>query len=206
MALPALLSAEAAPAETIAPRSWQIGMTAGFNSTVSGDALVKKNSGAEIGLQTTLPYTLWKEDANLVTLRGQFTSFSNGIDATAANGDAIKLVNASHSQVRLDCRQIFIYWGIHWSAGLGVQIPVTSNILTPRGEYTFAEARGNYPDSTAELSKIDKSFAGYVRLGIDQKLLADALLLGVALEIGVIESPKTQQRAVLNFYAGARLW
>ena len=206
LAWPALISAEAAPAETIPARTWQIGVTAGFNSIASGDELVKKNSGAEIGLQTTLPYTLWKEDANLITLRGQFTSFSNGIDATAANGDAIKLVNASHSQARLDFRQIFIHWGIHWSAGLGVQIPITSNILTPRGEFSFADARSYYPDSTAELAKIDKSFAGYVRLGIDQKLLADALLLGVALEIGLVESPKTQQRAVLNFYAGARIW
>lgn len=206
LAYPAIITAEAVPAETIPTRTWQIGVTAGFNSIASGDELVKKNSGAEIGLQTTLPYTLWKEDANLFTLRGQFTSFSNGIDATAANGDAVKLVNASHSQARLDFRQIFIHWGIHWSAGLGVQIPITTNILTPRGEFRFADARSYYPDSTAELAKIDKSFAGYVRLGIDQKFLADALLLGVALEIGLVESPKTQQRAVLNFYAGARIW
>lgn len=187
-------------------RGLHFAVTAGFNMIASRDNLIKKNEGAEIGLITTLPLTLWKEDANLVTVRGQFTNFSNGVDATAENGDAIKLSNASHSQVRVDFRQIFVYWGIHWSAGLGVQIPVTTNILTPRGEYNFTDAKGYYPDAEGQLSKIDKSYAGYLRLGVDQKLLSDTLLLGLALEINLIESPKTQQRFVVNFYAGARVW
>lgn len=188
------------------PREWQFAITAGFNSVLSGDTLIKKNEGAEIGLFSTLPVSLWKEDANLVSIRGQFTNFTNGVDALGVNGDTVKLTNASHSQLRLDARQIYAYWGIHWSVGLGVQIPLTTNILTPRGEFTFNEARGYYPDSEERLAKIDRSFAGYVRLGIDQKILADALLLGGALEINVFESPKTGQRFILNFYAGARIW
>lgn len=187
-------------------RALQIGVTAGFNSLVSGDALVKKNQGAELGIVANLPLSLWKEDANLVTLRGQFTNFSTGIDTPGANGDTVKLVNASHSQLRADFRQVFTYWSVGWSIGLGVQIPLTTNILTPRGEFNFSDAKNYYPGADTELTKIDRSFMGYLRLGIDQKFFSDALLVGGGLEIGFAETPKTSQRLALNFYAGARVW
>lgn len=187
-------------------RILQIGVTAGLNSLVSGDALVKKNQGAELGIVATLPFSFWKEDANLVTLRGQFTNFSTGIDTVGTNGDTVKLVNASHSQLRADFRQIFTYWSISWSVGLGLQIPLTTNILTPRGEFSFADAKNYYPGAEAELAKIDRSFMGYLRLGIDQKFFSDALLVGGGFEIGFGETPKTSQCLALNFYAGARVW
>lgn len=187
-------------------RPLQIGVTAGFNSLVSGDALVKKNQGAELGIVTSLPVSLWREEANLITVRGQFTNFSTGIDTAGANGDTVKLVNASHSQLRADCRQVFTYWSVGWSVGLGIQIPLTTNILTPRGEFNFSDAKNYYPGADAELAKIDRSFMGYLRLGIDQKLFSDALLVGGGLEIGFAETPKTSQRFALNFYAGARVW
>jgi hypothetical protein len=202
-----MVPVRAQAAETAAvARTLQIDITGGFNSILSNDELVKKNQGAEIGLLATLPFALWKEDANLVAVRGQFTSFSNSIAAVGDNGNDVKLANASHAQIRFDFRQIFIYWGVHWSAGLGFQVPITTNILTPRGELSFADAKNYYSDGEAQIAKIDRSFAGYLRLGIDQKLLSDVLILGAAFEIALAESPKTNQRFILNFYAGARIW
>lgn len=198
----------AQPTVIAQPRSWEIGVTAGLNSVVSNNALLKKNEGAEIGLQVTLPWHLWKEERNLLSLRGQLTNYSNGIELPTANalGQQTKLVNASHSQVRLDWRQVFLLWDIDWTFGFGVQIPVTSSVLTPRGEYSFAEAKNYYPDAVADLGRIDRSTGVFLRFGIDQKFFDDALLLGAGFEVMVIESPRTEQRFALNLYAGAKVW
>lgn len=189
-------------------RELEFAVTAGFGSVLASNDLLKNNKGAEIGLIATLPLTLWKEDANLVTLRGQYTDYANGIETPSPLDPAtnVKLTNAGHSQLRMDFRQIFTYWDIQWSVGLGMQLPVTSSILTPRGEFTFADAKSNYPAASDSIAKIDRSFAGYLRLGIDQKILSNALIIGIALELTFAESPKTEQRALLNIYAGARIW
>lgn len=189
-------------------REFQVAVAAGFNNILSSDNFLKPNSGAEIGLLLTLPLQIWREDASIVAVRGQFTSFSNGIDslATDGTGNTLKLVNASHAQLRTDFRQIFRHWGVDWSIGLGVQIPITSRILTPRGELNFSDARTYYADSASSLDKIASTYAGYLRLGIDQKLLGDALCVGVAFEINFVESPQSLQRTAINLYAGARIW
>lgn len=200
-----------APAENataLKKRELEFAVTAGFGSVMTNNELLKNNKGAEIGLITTLPVTLWKEDANLVTLRGQFTHYANGIETPSPVDPAtnVKLTNAGHSQLRLDFRQVFIYWDIQWSVGLGLQIPVTSRILTPRGEFTFAETKGYYPAAADSIAKFDRSFAGYLRLGIDQKIFSNTLILGAAIELTFAEAPRTDQRAFLNLYAGARIW
>lgn len=188
------------------PRQWQIGVTAGLNSIGSEDPVLKNNRGAEFGIIATLPYTLWKEDASIVVLRGQFTGFPQGIQSQDDSGNEVLLINASHAQARFDFRQVFVYWGIHWSVGLGLQIPITSRILTPRGEFNFRHASAFYKSADSALKKIDSATAGYIRLGVDQKFLDDTLLLGLGLEISFAESPKTEQKTVINFYAGARVW
>lgn len=189
-------------------RELEFAVTAGLGGVMSNNELLKNNKGAEIGLITTLPVTLWKEDANLVTLRGQYTSYANGIETPSPLDPTtnVKLTNAGHSQLRMDFRQVFTYWDIQWSVGLGMQIPITSNILTPRGEFTFADAKSNYATAADSISKFDRSFAGYLRLGIDQKILSNTLIIGVALELTFAEAPKTDQRAFFNLYAGARIW
>lgn len=188
--------------------AWQVDIIVGISRIAGSKALVKNNEGAEIGIVTRLPWRLWVEERNLIAVRAQLTGYSSGIELPTANaaGEPNKLVNASHSQVRIDWRQIFPLWGIHWSAGLGVQIPVVSGILTPRGEYSFSEAKSLYPEAAADLGRIDRSTGIFVRLGVDQKLLDDALVLGAALEIMTIEVPRTEQRFALSLYAGARIW
>jgi hypothetical protein len=194
-----------APAEI---RRLQFALTAGLNALATNNALLKKNEGAEIGVITTLPVKIWRENANLVTLRGQFTNYSNGIELNSTNaaGEKNKLVNAGHSQLRMDFRQVFTLWNVSWSAGLGFQIPLSTRVMSPRGEFSFADARGYYPEAGAGLSSMDRSYAFYLRLGIDQKLFDDNLLLGLGFEINLAEAPRTDQRAFLNLYAGARLW
>ncbi|MBL8035653.1 MAG: hypothetical protein JNJ69_18260 [Leptospiraceae bacterium] len=195
-------------AEEIPERRWQIAVAAGLNSIVTNNTLLKNNEGAEVGLLTSLPYQLWKEDAAFISVRGQLTNYSNGITLSSTNaiGNPDKLVNAAHSQLRIDYRHIYIYWGIHWSIGLGVQLPVTSRILTPRGEFSFAETKNWYPEAQADIARIDRSTGVYLRLGIDQKLLDEALIAGIAFELMAIEAPRTDQRFALNAYIGARLW
>lgn len=206
----ALLSsaAYAQPAtETLLP--WQLAITTGFTSVAADkDSLLADNRGAELGLVATVPWRFLNEKANLIALRAQTIAFPNAIETAspAVAGETVKLTNASHSQLRLDARQIYEYWGIHWAVGLGVMVPVTSSITTPRGEYTFAEAGAIYTAAQGDLRKIDRSYAVYLRLGIDQKLLDDALLLGVGLDIQALEFPRTEQRVALNFYAGVRVW
>ncbi len=203
------LVADELPQSSVADHSaWQIDITAGINRIASGNALVKKNEGAEIGIIAKLPWRFWLEERNLIAVRGQLTNYSNGIalPTTNAVGQQNKLVNAAHSQLRIDWRQVFPLWGIHWSAGLGVQIPIVSGILTPRGEYSFNEAKSFYPEAAADIGRIDRSAGIFLRLGVDQKLLDDALVLGAALEVMTIESPRTEQRFVLSLYAGARIW
>ena len=197
-----------APSAAPVPHGWQVDVTAGMTRISSSNALLKKNEGAEIGIITKLPWRLWFEERNLVAIRGQVTNYSNGIDLPTTNavGQQNRLVNAAHSQVRIDWRQVFPLWGIDWSAGLGVQIPVVSSIMTPRGEYSFSEARALYPEVAAEIGRIDRSTGVFLRLGIDQKLLDDALVLGAAVEIMTIESPRTEQRFALSAYVGARIW
>ena len=192
-----------------APLPWQFAITTGFNSVAAGkDSLLSDNRGAELGLVARVPWRFLEERENLITLRAQTIAFSNAIETAspAVAGETVKLTNATHSQLRLDARQIYEYWGIHWSAGLGVMLPVTSSITTPRGEYTFAEAGERYSAAQGDLRKIDKSYAVYLRLGIDQRLLDDALLLGFGLDIQALEFPRTEQRVALNFYAGVRVW
>jgi len=195
-------------AQVTAARPLDLTLTAGFNGVMSNDALLKNNKGAELGAIASLPLTFWREDANLVTLRAQYTSYANGIETPSPANAAtlVKLTNAGHAQLRADFRQIFALWGIEFSAGLGIQVPLTTSLLAPRGELTFTEAKSTYAAAAPEIQKIDSAYAGYVRLGIDQRVLADSVLLGIALEINFVESIKTEQRAVLNFYAGAKIF
>lgn len=193
--------------ETLLP--WQLAVTTGFASVAAGkDSLLADNRGAELGLVATLPWRFMNERASLVTLRAQTIAFPTAIEtpSPAVAGETVKLTNASHSQLRLDARQIYELWGIHWALGLGVMVPVTSSITTPRGEYTFAEAGAIYTAAQGDLRKIDKSYAVYLRFGIDQKMLDDALLLGLGIDIHALEFPRTEQRVALNFYAGVRVW
>lgn len=187
---------------------WQVDIVAGISRIASGNPLIKQNEGAEIGVITQLPWRFWLEERNLVSVRAQLTNYSNGIELPTTNavGQQNKLVNAAHSQLRIDWRQIFPLWGIHWSAGIGMQIPIVASIITPRGEYSFNEAKSFYPEVAADIGRIDRSTGFFLRLGIDQKLLDDALVLGAGLEIMTIEAPRTEQRFAINLYAGARIW
>ena len=188
-------------------RNFQIAVAAGFNRILSNDEFVKQNAGAEFAVISTLPLTLWREDANLFAVRAQYTAFRGDIELpkdTAGNAD--KLFYPSHSQIKADFRQIFRHWNIDWSLGLGFQLPVYDRTLTPLGTFTFKEASELYPEARDTLAKIDRSYAIFLRLGIDQKFLEDALIAGLAIEINAVEFPKTQQRASLNFYVGARVW
>lgn len=188
--------------ETAAPRVFQLAVAAGFNRILSGDAFVKQNAGAEFGVITTMPFRIWREDANLVTLRAQYTRYTDDIELP----NSAKIFYPSHSQVKADLRQIFRYWSVDWSLGLGFQVPVYNRTLTPLGTFNFDDTVSRYPDARETLAKIDRSYALYLRAGIDQKFLDDALIAGLAIEFNAIEIPKTQQRATLNFYIGARVW
>ncbi len=188
---------------------WQFAVTTGFISVAADkESLLSDNRGAELGLIARMPWRFLEERENLIALRAQTIAFPNAIETAspAVAGETVKLTNASHSQLRLDARQIYEHWGVHWSVGLGFMVPVTSSITTPRGEYTFAEAGEKYTAAQGDVRKIDTSYAVYLRLGIDQKLLDDALLLGFGLDIQALEFPRTEQRVALNFYAGVRVW
>ena len=199
----ALLTTLPAIAEEIAaPRVFQLAVAAGFNRILSGDDFVKQNAGAEFGIIATMPFKIWREDANLITLRAQYTRYTD--DLVLPN--SAKIFYPSHSQVKADLRQIFRQWSIDWSFGLGFQIPVYNRALTPLGTFNFDDTVNLYPDARQTLAKIDRSYALYLRAGIDQKFFDDALIAGLGLEFNLIEIPKTQQRATLNFYIGARLW
>ncbi len=188
-------------------RRFQVAVAAGFNRILSNDDFVKQNAGAEFAILSTLPLKLWREDANLVTLRAQYTRYTDDIVLPANNGNNQgKLFYPSHSQIKADFRQIFRHWGIDWSFGLGFQIPVYNRTLTPLGTFTFDEASELYPEARDTLAKIDRSYALYLRAGIDQKFLDDALIAGLGFELNAIEIPKTQQRLTVNFYIGARVW
>lgn len=191
-----------------ANQPFEVALTAGFNGVLSNVDLLKDNKGAEIGVISTLPLKIWREDANLLTVRGQYTSYTNGIDTPSPllAAETVKLTNAGHSQIRTDFRQIFVYWDIHWSVGVGLQIPITSNLLAPRGQLTFDEARTIYAAAATAIEKIDRSYAGYLRIGVDQKLLSNMIIIGAAFELNFVETPRTEQRLVFNFYAGAKIF
>lgn len=188
-------------------KPFQLGVAAGFNRLISQDVLARENSGAEIGILTYLPFQIFNESANLVTVRAQYTRYNNDlIFANASGDDTVRLFFPSHSQLKFDFRQIFQYWGIGFSLGLGLQLPVSTSVLTPLGRFTFREAATLYPQSKELLAKIETSHAVYVRVGIDQKFLDDALLAGIGIDVNILETPKTLQRYTLNVYAGARIW
>lgn len=203
------LAADDPALRSVAERhAWQVDITAGISRIASGNPLIKQNEGADIGVITQLPWRFWLEERNLVSVRAQLTNYSNGIELQTTNsvGEQNKLVNAAHSQLRIDWRQIFPLWGIHWSAGIGMQIPIVSSIITPRGEFSFSEAKSLYPEVAADIGRIDRSTGIFVRLGVDQRLLDEALTLGVAFEVMTIEVPRTEQRLAFSLYAGARIW
>ncbi len=182
-------------------------VVAGFNRIISRDAVVRDNTGAEIGAIASLPFHLWREDQNLVTFRAQYTRFSNEISPDGNSGsEPVRLFYPSHSQLKFDYRQIFSLWAIDFSFGFGYQLPVYNGVLTPLGRLTFAEATAIYPQAREILDKIGPSHAIYARFGIDQKFLDDALIAGIGFEVNAWENPKTLQRFSFNFYAGARVW
>ncbi len=184
-------------------------MTAGFNSVAAAkQSLLADNRGSELGFIVTTPWRLWHGSYSAFGVRAQAVAYPNAIDTPSPTvaGESVKLTNAVHSQVRADFRQIYEIWGIHWSLGLGLMLPVTNSISTPRGEFSYADARSAYPQAADSLRKIDRSYAVFVRLGIDQKLLDDYLLVGLGLDISALEFPRTQQLVSINLYAGVRVW
>ncbi|MFZ5630524.1 MAG: hypothetical protein ACOY5B_15435 [Spirochaetota bacterium] len=189
--------------------AWQAAVIAGFNSVAAAkDSLLADNRGAELGLYVTTPWRLWNEHYTALSLRAQAVAYPNAIvtPSPAVAGENVKLTNAVHSQLRADIRQIYELWDIHWTLGLGFLLPVSSSISTPRGEFTYTEARTVYPESAGNLRKIDRSYAVFLRVGIDQKLMNDMLLLGLGLDISALEFPRTEQLVSFNFYAGVRVW
>lgn len=188
---------------------WQAAVITGFNSVAAGkDSLLADNRGAELGLYVTTPWRLWQEHYTALSLRAQAVAYPNAIETPSptAAGETVKLTNAVHSQLRADVRQIYELWGIHWTLGLGMMLPISNSISSPRGELAYADARTIYPDAAANLRRIDRSYALFLRLGIDQKFLNDMLLLGLGLDVSAMEFPRTDQLMTINFYAGVRVW
>lgn len=188
---------------------WQAAVIAGFNSVAAGkDSLLTDNRGAELGLYITTPWRLWQEHYTALSLRAQAVAYPNAIETPSPTvaGETVKLTNAVHSQLRADLRQIHELWGIHWTLGLGLLLPISSSISSPRGEMAYADAGSAYPEAAASLRRIDRSYAVFLRLGVDQKLLGDMLLLGPGFDISALEFPRTDQLVTINFYAGVRIW
>lgn len=188
---------------------WQVAAIAGFNSVAAGkDALLSENRGAELGLYLTTPWRLWCEHSTALALRAQSVAYPNAIETPSPTvaSETVKLTNASHSQLRAEMRQTYALWDIPWTIGLGLMLPVSSSISTPRGELSYSEARATYTEASDQLRKIDQSYAVFLRFGIDQKLLDDALLLGLGFDFSALEFPRTEQRLGFNLYAGIRVW
>ena len=188
---------------------WQVAVMTGFNSVAAGkESLLADNRGTELGLYVTTPWQLWSAHYTALSLRAQAVTYPNAIEtpSPAVAGETVKLTNAVHSQLRADIRQIYEIWDIHWTLGLGLMLPVTNSISTPRGEFSFADARTEYPQATDSLRKIDRSYAVFLRVGIDQKILNDMLLLGLGFDISALEFPRTAQLVSFNLYAGVSVW
>jgi hypothetical protein len=184
-------------------KSLQFAIAGGLNFNLTTDPFVRKSEGAEVGAIAILPWHVWREDLALVTMRAQYTNYSTEIPLSGGNSS---LKNAAHAQLRADYRQGFEHWGLNWTVGLGIMFPLHSAMLTPKGEFSFSEAEAYYPEAAGSISKINSSSAVYLRLGIDQQVLSDILIIGGGVELTALEWPKTTQRAYVNFYAGVRVW
>jgi hypothetical protein len=188
---------------------WQAAVITGFNSVAAGkDSLLQDNRGAELGLYVTTPWRLWQEHYMAFSLRAQAVAYPNAIETPSPTiaGETVRLTNAVHCQARADFRQIYELWDIHWTLGLGLMLPISNSISSPRGELTYADARSVYPEAAASLRRIDRSYALFLRIGLDQKLMNDMLLLGLGFDINAAEFPRTDQLVTVNFYAGVRVW
>lgn len=199
---------EAVPQQPSSP-DWQLLVFSGFHSVAAqADSPLAKNRGAELGTFVVTPWRLFQEKYTAVVLRVQTIAFPRGITipSPAVPDESIKLTNATHTQLRTDFRHILTWLEIDWSLGGGLMLPVTSSILTPRGEFDFANAKQLYPLATSSLQQMDSSYALFFHAGIDQMLLAGMLLLGVGVDISLLEFPRTKQSFAFSLYAGVRVW
>lgn len=197
--------------EELSPLAWHAAVTTGLNSIAAPkDSQLANNRSAEIGVHVITPWRIWNERYTAWMLRAQTIAYPKAIVIPAPNhaltGDTIKLTNAVRSQLRAELRQVYRWSGVDWALGLGLMLPVTSSISTPRGEFTYSEARTFYPDADSGLRKLDSSYAIFIHLGIEQSLLDELFLLGIGLDMSVLEFPRTDQFGYINFYAGVRIW